>query len=74
MGALDTIILTILPITGVFMKIFVGILIKFVCGITEAMNSQIAKASITYFSPFYVFLISFQHLSGETLIYIPAAL
>jgi hypothetical protein len=38
------------------------------------MNRQIAKASITYFSTFYVFLISFQHLSGETLIYIPAAL
>lgn len=73
MGALDTFILTILPISGVFMKIFIGILIKFVCGVTEAMNRQIAKVSITYFSTFYVFLISFQHLSGETLIYIPAA-
>jgi hypothetical protein len=74
MKFLDMFYLTSLPILGVVLKMSMGVLIKIVNNLDENFNSKWGKATIDYVVPTFMFLIAFNNLGFDTLIYIPATL
>ena len=74
MNFFDMFYLTSLPILGVVLKMAMGVLVKIVNKLDENFNSKWGKATIDYVVPAFMFLIAFQNLGFDTLIYIPVTL